>query len=232
MANIRNPQYGVKKDQDSLTTQDPNAVLYGVTPDDKFIPIKITNDGSLALGTSISLEMSDIQIGAVEIKNSTTDDRVTVNTDGELFVQGHTYGYDGAAWQKIHTTLLSGNYALDVNVAAFAPLITANVVNLYGEATVPVATETTVVSYTVPVGKTLHIYGMIGWGDWDGEFFVKVDGAMKAGGRTSSATRTLSLDVKNAPIIALSGQVVTIRTYTDTALASKMMKANLMGGLV
>ena len=231
MANIRNPQYGVEKDELTLTTQDPASVLYGVTPNDRFIPVKVTNDGALVIGSEIALEVSDIQIGAVELKNSSTDDRATINTDGELFVQGHTYGWDGADWRKIHASLFSGNYALDVNIIG-SSVSTSNLINIYGDATAPVATETTLVSYTVPVGKTLQIYGMVGWGDWDGEFLIKVDGVVRGGGRTSSATRTLRINFSYAPTNALAGQVVTIKTITDTATASKMMKANLLGGLI
>jgi hypothetical protein len=46
----RDPQYGIPLSADEITTQDPSAVLYGVTSANKFIPIKISSDGTLASG--------------------------------------------------------------------------------------------------------------------------------------------------------------------------------------
>lgn len=113
MANIRQPQYGVEKDELTLTTQDPASVLYGINPNNKFIPIKVTTDGSLAIGATIEFEASDLQIGAVEIKNATTEDRVVVSVDGELRTESRLHD---AAGTGLTSTLVSGKQALDVNL--------------------------------------------------------------------------------------------------------------------
>ena len=48
------------------------------------IPLKVNSAGELFVTASLSV--GDIQIGAVELKNATTDDRAVVNTSGELSV--------------------------------------------------------------------------------------------------------------------------------------------------
>ena len=113
MANLRPPEYGVKKDELTLTSQDPASVLYGVTPDNKFIPIKITDTGELVLGSNIVLEMSDLQIGAVELKNYNTDDRVYVSPDHEVLTQARLYD---AAGTGLTSTTFGPSQALDINV--------------------------------------------------------------------------------------------------------------------
>ena len=65
------------------------SVLFGI--DDAtgaFVPIRSTADGKLSVSAAIVVE--DIEIGAVEIKNSTSDDRVNVEADSgkmAMFVQ-------------------------------------------------------------------------------------------------------------------------------------------------
>ena len=44
--------------------------------------LKVNSDGSIDVNAD--LEVSDLQIGAVEIKNGTTDDRAVVDTNGNL----------------------------------------------------------------------------------------------------------------------------------------------------
>jgi len=112
----RTPQYGVKKTADELSAQDPSAVLYGVTPDNKFIPVKIDDDGRLELA-SVTLEPGDIEIGAVEIKNHNTDDRVAVNTNHELRVESRLHDNDGTG---ITSTTVGIKQGIDVNVVGGA----------------------------------------------------------------------------------------------------------------
>lgn len=53
-----------------------------------YLPIKASDngDGTASLDLSATLSVSDIQIGAVEIKNKDTDDRVVVDTLGRMSV--------------------------------------------------------------------------------------------------------------------------------------------------
>lgn len=103
-------------------------------------------------------------------------------------------------------------------------------VNVFSEVDAMFATETTILTYTVPAGMTLSLTTVIGWGDNVGEFLVRVDGVLRGGGRTSAATLTLDLPYDSAPIIANAGQVVTV-TITHYAPATRHFRANMLGGL-
>ena len=50
------------------------------------MPLKVASTGELMISGSISLDTSDIQIGSVELKDGTTDQRATINSDGNLKV--------------------------------------------------------------------------------------------------------------------------------------------------
>lgn len=117
MANIRAPEYGVKKDELTLTTQDPAAVLYGVTPDNKWVPVKVGDDGSLFIGSSITLDAGDLEIGAVEIKNYNTDDRAYVSPAHEVLAQARLYDGAGTA---ITSSLDGSKQGLDVHITGGA----------------------------------------------------------------------------------------------------------------
>lgn len=104
-----------------------------------------------------------------------------------------------------------------------------NPVNVFGEVDVPFATETTIVSYTVPLTKTFDLTGAICWGEYVGEVFVRVDGVQRGGGWTTAAQITLDLEFDDAPVIATPGQVVTVSIIHYKA-ATRHFKANILGG--
>jgi hypothetical protein len=58
----------------------PVSLLFGVKEDGSFYPVKITTDGELVVATD--LQVSDIQIGAVEIKDDTSDIRLNITQEG------------------------------------------------------------------------------------------------------------------------------------------------------
>lgn len=222
MANIRNPSYGTEKDELSLTSQDPASVLYGVNPNNRFIPVKVTTDGALVIGAPIELEAGDLEIGAVELKNYNTDDRVYVSPNHEVLTQSRLYDYLG---NGLTSTAGALNVSVVSTVAASTPI------NVFGSNLAPVATETTVVSYTVPAGRTFDITGFTGWGDWDAEFLLKVDINVVGGGRSSPSDRMIVVPYGVATITATAGQVVSVTAITNQADATQMMKANLLGSL-
>lgn len=103
-------------------------------------------------------------------------------------------------------------------------------VNEYDEdPTVSPSILTPIVTYVVPGGNTLRITGIVGWGTYDGEFVLDVDGTVKGGGWSSPASRTLKVPY-SAGIPATAGQTVTLSVihYSSTA---QTFKANLMGTL-
>ena len=90
---------------------------------------------------------------------------------------------------------------------------------------------TTLFTYTVPAGVTYNLNGFIGWGTYDGEFLVKLNGSNVGGGWSSPTNRTLSIDYGNTPIIATTGDVITI-TITNYATASQTFRLNVLGELL
>ena len=123
----------------------------------------------------------------------------------------------------------------DINISGPLPVpVTVvseyvNPVNEFGEVDVPYATETTIVSYTVPLTKTFDLTSIIGWGEYVGEFFVRVDGVQRGGGWTTASNITLILPFGDAPIVATPGQVVTVSIIQYNP-AMRHFKANICGG--
>jgi hypothetical protein len=104
-------------------------------------------------------------------------------------------------------------------------------VNVYDDVTsIPPGVETNVITYTVPATKTLSILGMYCWGNYDGEFTIRVNGVQVGGGWSSPSDRTLFVDFSSAPVGASAGLVVTINV-TQYGTASYDFQANLLGGL-
>lgn len=67
----------------------PVSVLYAFNPvTGGFSPlaVKVNADGTFTLKVDTAIEVEDIEIGAVEIKDATSDVRTKVSSDGKLFV--------------------------------------------------------------------------------------------------------------------------------------------------
>lgn len=104
-------------------------------------------------------------------------------------------------------------------------------INKYAENTaVPAGILTTILSYTVPAGKTLSITGAYGWGCYNGEYLIQVDGVTVGGGWTSAADINFHVNYEDAPVPATAGQVVTI-CVTMYSNHTEDFKANLLGTL-
>jgi hypothetical protein len=107
----------------------------------------------------------------------------------------------------------------------------ANAVNIYAEMLVPYGTVTTILSYTVPASVTFYCTQVNGWGDTCGEFLIKVDGVTAGGGRSTASDPNFFGNFVTAPIVATTGQVVTITAEQyQPSMGTYNMKANLMGG--
>ena len=78
-----------------------------------------------------------------------------------------------------------------------------------------------------PTDRNGLIYSIIFWGDVAGEFVLKVNGIVKAGGRTSPQNRTLQLDFSAAPIGVQVGDYLEIdATHYEQGL--RTLKAVLL----
>lgn len=120
--------------------------------------------------------------------------------------------------------------AIQVIIQSGLPTYTGRL-NQYGEILVPFSTETTIISYVVPTGKTFYVLGMKGWGDTNGEFFIKINGSIVGGDRSTAADPSCQCDFTNAPIAANAGSLITISVITYVS-ATHTMRANLLGGIV
>ena len=161
---------------------------------------------------------SDIQIGAIEIKDWDSDLRadVVVRDDGvhALAVDVHSDIQIGAIeikdWDsetRVDVEVI-GNY--NAMLVRDAYDLQKSTVNIYGDANISYDTEATVCSYTVPIGKTFKLSGVIIGGNADGEFSIEVGATRVAFVRNSAASRTDVLHFWNE-ISVNSGGVVNVK---------------------
>lgn len=101
-------------------------------------------------------------------------------------------------------------------------------VNVYGDVLAAFNVETTIVSYTVPAGKTFRLTTIEMWGDYFAEYFVRVDGVQKSGTNVSAAARSKTLEFEVGSILANDGQVVTT-SVQHQAMGTVKFHANISG---
>jgi len=80
---------------------------------------------------------------------------------------------------------------------------------------VPRLVETTIVDYTVPIGRELAFTAGRATGDTDAEFYLQIDGANKDSFRTSWCERTANFDFSQGSLTVSGGSVVRIRVYHE-----------------
>ena len=95
------------------------------------------------------------------------------------------------------------------------------------DAAVVSTTETTLITYT-PSGVTAKIQGIMVTGSATGRFKLKVAGTTKAIIRTSAANRTEYARFQDGPIIATTGQAVTLTAFHEE-IANQAMAGNIYG---
>jgi len=96
---------------------------------------------------------------------------------------------------------------------------------------VPAAAETTILSYVVPVGQTFEVGSWSAWANVDAEYYLRVNGTQRAGGRTSIAEPSLRVVYLFKAITATAGQTVTISTLRQSPAVLLPFKAELEGVL-
>ena len=105
----------------------------------KWIPIKVDSQGQLL----VSLGGADVQIGAVEIKDGTTDNRAGVAADGRLQVDANLQIND-----------------LDIGAGGTLPVVEYPVVCAVADIHTPAANTAAVVTYGAAAGVRHAITGM------------------------------------------------------------------------
>ena len=105
-----------------------------------------------------------------------------------------------------------------------------NTVNYFVEALIPTNTSTVLYTSTTVLSTKFKLLSVFGWGVFDGEFLIKINGSIKGGGRTSAANRTLYLDYSAAPIVASQNDILEV--YVEHfAGSSKVFRCNILGSI-
>jgi len=186
----------------------------GVDDVDNTHPLNCTTDGTLEVqltGTSVPIEVIVDNVVPVSQSGTWT---VNLATEPTIDIGKVDQGTPGTQPWPVTVTNFPGE---------------GNAVNAFAQVNAAPITETTIVSYTVPATKTFSLAHTISWGDYDGEFLIRVDGTLLGGGRTSAAERTLTLDFEGA-LVATTGQVVTV-SIIHYAPGIRLFRANILGGL-
>jgi hypothetical protein len=88
--------------------------------------------------------------------------------------------------------------------------------------------ETTVVTYTVPVGKTFYFIGLNTSGNANALYKLYVDGSVIIAGRSSVANLTLNLTYSYSPIKVVAGDTIAIKV-THQAGVSCDFEGTILG---
>lgn len=226
--NPPHPQFGVSLTPPQLNSELPFSVQYGVTPDNKYIPVQVDENGQLSIGNVTitgPVTVNDVVIKGVDPDNgNASEDIAVVNWGMHGFAMRSSIFYQG------NPLLVNPDGSIDVNITS--PGSPPTNLNTYTEnlAVAPSST-TTLFSYTVPAGHTYNFNGFIGWGTYDGEFLVLVNSTNKGGGWSSPTNRTLQINYGSTPIIANAGDNVTV-TITNYATSSQTFRLNVLADLI
>jgi hypothetical protein len=155
--------------------------------------------------------------------NCTEDGTLEVDITGtsggpiEVIVENIVPVSQSGTW----TVNLANEPTIDIGEVSIKPAATT--VNIFATADATYGVETTILSYT-NVGIT-WVTQVVGWGQYDGEFLVRINGTIVGGGRTSAADRTLQL---NQPFATIAGDVITV-TILEYGPGTQNFRANLIG---
>lgn len=131
----------------------------------------------------------------------------------------------GTVTAKIEDTagnpLTSTSGALNVNIVGATTPTAINICATNNSVTY--GTETVILTYTNTGISTVTQF--IGWGTYDGEFLLRINGTIVGGGRTSAAQRTLQV-VASFPTVISDVITVTILEYGP---GTQQFRANLIG---
>lgn len=180
------------------------AVIFG-DPNKTVVPVVCDDQGRLI----IDLSGSTITIGEVDqgLPNTLANAWPVEITDG-INVLG----------TALHPINVSGTVTV---------VPSATGVNLFAtNDTVPSGIETVVLTYS-PV-LPFYLSQFVGWGTYDGEFLVRVNGTIVGGGRTSAADRTLNIIYEVAPVLVSSGATITV-TILEYGPGTQQFRVNLLG---
>lgn len=96
---------------------------------------------------------------------------------------------------------------------------------------VPTSSETTVVTYTVPVGKIFYFVGLNASGNANAMFKLYVAGNTVLAARTSVANLTITISYSHSPIKVAAGDTISIKVKHE-ASASCDFEGTILGYLL
>lgn len=179
------------------------AVIFG-DPNKTVTPVVCDSEGRLI----IDLSSTVIEIGTVDqgTPNTLSNGWSVKITDGTNVL--------GTAINPINTT----------GTTVIVPSV--NGVNIFAtNSSIPFGIETTLLTYTTVT--TLNIKQFIGWGTYDGEFLLRLNGVIVGGGRTSAAQRTLDINY-DVGVSTSPGDLVEV-TILEYGPGIQQFRANLIG---
>ena len=254
------PQFGVPLSESQINPELPFYPIYGVTPSNKYIPFSITENWYLNVNATFSGSITIGEIGIADESSFTygtsleqpvggvyqdTNPTLSLGETGAVrlteYRAFHVNLRDSSgieilpATETTSTSILSTLEQFNFSGGSLVVTTTGSAGtpdNIYAEnlAVAPNST-TTMFSYTVPAGVTYNVNGLIGWGTYDGEWLITVNGANKGGGWSSPSARTLQLNYQNIPIVAMVGDIVAV-TITNYASSSQTFRMNLLTELI
>ena len=163
----------------------------------EYVDTRLRTDGRVALCVDMA---SDIQIGAVELKDADSDNRanLVLRDDGKwaLCVDLSSDVQIGAVEIKDWNS----DRRLDViECGSYNAILTKDCSDYqktkiiqYGETSITYNSDNVIVSYTVPTNRKFILNGVIVGGNADGEFSVLIDSSKIGYIRNSAAKRTIN----------------------------------------
>lgn len=92
--------------------------------------------------------------------------------------------------------------------------------NTYDDVTlVPTSAETTIVTYTVPLGNTFYFIGLNASGNANALYRLYVDGNIVLAARSSVANLTVSLSYAHSPIKVVAGDTISIKVIHEASVS-------------
>src|SRR5665213_2080098 len=231
------PQFGVPLAPNQINPELPFYPIYGVTPDDKYIPFSITENGFLNVNATFSGSITIGEVGTPDESNFTFGTSLEQPVGGvyqdtnPTLSPGETGAVRLTEYRAFHvnlrdsscievfpateTTSLSILSTLEqLNFSGGSLVVTTTGTagvpsNTYVEnLAVPSGILTTLYSFVVPSSKTYSLNSFIAWGQYDGNFIVTVDAIRVGGARSSPTSRTITLDYISAPIVVNAGSQI------------------------
>ena len=203
---------------DELETRDKAInVLYGRRASDgTLLPISIDDNGHLVIGTGIVLSPQDIRLGAVEIQDNDSNNRVDVIPIGDTIVLPplpNPDNYRGLLILGKGASNVACPLSFDVSgaliVTATSPTA-SNGFNNFGTNSTLDSLWTSVVSKTILISQTLCVEGFNVWGDSDAEWtLLKTSGQI--GGTRTSPSKVSDIINFTQPIQVVGPDTVTLK---------------------